>query len=158
MRQLSSDLAAQRQALKACQGSRAEERAEPGGSAGIPASLRTGEARLTPEDVEAIALRMASLLQEHAGARSAGGTTPSSRPEATPEPLSLEQEQALRRATALVDRVLSAGHMSVDEVAEIRQELLPLSFRPEAHELRRRLVVAINRRQLEPPSVPDFMP
>ncbi|HYO52707.1 hypothetical protein [Archangium sp.] len=48
--------------------------------------------------------------------------------------------------------------MSLEEVQEIRRELAPLASRPEVRELRRRLIIAINRHQLEPPAMPGFMP
>lgn len=155
LEEVSAALARQSQALQACQGHRPGEQSP---QAGIPAAVRAGEARLTPEEVDAIALRMASLLQQAGGPPVAEEQAPPPRQEAPLEPLSREQQEALGRATALVERVLSTGRMSLEELEEMRRELSQLSSRPEANELRRRLIVAINQKKLTPPDVPRYIP
>ena len=126
-----------------------------GSAAGIPPSLEAGAARPTSEDLDAIAARMATLLKQ-SGALAAGPQ--SSGPPAPPPPLTPEQHAAATRAGALVERVVSSGRMTAEDVLEIRRELSQLGGRAEAEELRRRIVIAINQNRLTPPDDAEGLP
>ncbi|MFY1825030.1 hypothetical protein ACN47A_03890 [Myxococcus fulvus] len=149
MQQLAEEVASLRRAVQ----SMSRPPPVPAGSvaAGIPPSVVSGVARPTAEDLDAMALRMVTLLQE-SGALSEGRDAP--RPDVSTLPLSSEQLEAAGRAGTLVDQVVARGRMSVDDVHEIRRELTKLSGRPEADALRRKLVIAINQNRLVPPD--DF--
>jgi hypothetical protein len=106
--------------------------------------------RVSPEEVDAIAVRLAALL-EQPGAASA--TPPTAQATLTPA-----QHEAMARASAQVERVLSAGRMTPEDVREIRRELAVLGAREETETLRRRLMVAINQDRLSAPFGPDAIP
>lgn len=129
--------------------------AERGMSAGIPPAMQSGEARLRPEDLDAIAARMVTQLQQ-SGAFESSAREP--QPPAPPAQLKPEQQQALARANSLVDRVLATGKLTMEDTQEIRRELSMLKSRAEADEVRRRIMVAINRNQLVPPEGPEGLP
>lgn len=153
MQQLSTEVAELRQVVQATQhvpGSPSGSR-----SAGIPPSLASGSARPTAEDLDAIAQRMATLLKE-SGALAMGSREAA--PPAPPPPLSTEQRESVARAGSLVERVVSRGRMTAEDVLEIRHELSQLRGRAEAEELRRRIVVAINQNQLIPSDEADGLP
>jgi hypothetical protein len=116
-----------------------------GVAAGIPPAMQTGEARLRPEDLDAIATRMVTQLQQSGVFDSATGEP---RPPPGPVPLKPEQQESLARANGLVDRVLSSGKMTMEDVHQIRRELAMLKSRSEADDVRRRIMVAINKNQL----------
>jgi hypothetical protein len=128
-------------------------------SAGIPPAMQSGEARLRPEDLDAIAARMVTHLQQ-SGVFESSGQEPQLQPLPPPQPAPLkpEQQQSLARASGLVDRVLSMGKMTPEDVMEIRRELSALKSRAEADEVRRRIVVAINKNQLVAPEGPEALP
>jgi hypothetical protein len=126
-------------------------------AAGIPPSMQSGEARLRPEDLDAIAARMVTHLQQSGVFESAGQEPQPAQP-SQPAPLKPEQQQSLVRASTMVDRVLASGRMTTEDVMEIRRELSALKSRAEADEVRRRIVVAINRNQLVPPEGPEPLP
>lgn len=123
--------------------------------AGIPPSVQSGEARLRPEDLDAIAARMVTQLQQ-SGALESSERGP--QPPEAPQPLKPEQQQALARANSLVDRVLATGKLTVEDSHELRRELAQLKSREEADAVRRRLMVAINKNQLAPPENPEALP
>jgi hypothetical protein len=127
---------------------------ERGVAAGMPPSLRSGEARLRPEDLDAIAARMVTHLHQSGVLQPSGHEQPSPKP----APLEPEQQQSLARASGMVDRVLAMGRMTTEDVLEIRRELSALKSRAEADEVRRRIVVAINKNQLVPPDGPESLP
>jgi hypothetical protein len=137
--------------------------APPGGergvAAGIPPAMQSGEARLRPEDLDAIAARMVTHLMQSGVFESSepGGAAQPPAPPA-PAPLAPEQQQALVRASGLVDRVLASGRMTPEDVQQIRRELSALKSRAEADEVRRRIVVAINKNELVPPDGPEALP
>jgi hypothetical protein len=118
-------------------------------------------ARLSAEELDALAMRVAFLVQRHAGAPAAPVAPPSSRePESPPSsPLNVEQKESLARATGMVERVVATGRMSREEVESIRRELSFLGPRPEAQALRQQLIVAVNRGRLVPPEgTPNWIP
>jgi hypothetical protein len=124
-------------------------------AAGIPPAMQSGEARLRPEDLGAIAARMVTQLQQ-SGALESSGREPE--PPPPPAPLEPEQQQALARANSLVDRVLSTGKLMMRDTQEIRRELALLKSRQEAEEVRRRIIVALNKSQLDLPEGPEALP
>jgi hypothetical protein len=144
MQELSTEVAALRRVVQAMQH-----------VPGIPLSLASGSARPTAEDLDAIAQRMATLLKE-SGALAMGSRE--AEPPAPPPTLSSEQRESVARAGSLVERVVSSGRMTAEDVLEIRHELSLLRGRAEAAELRRRLVVAINQNRLIPSDVADGLP
>jgi predicted nucleotidyltransferase component of viral defense system len=75
-----------------------------------------------------------------------------------PPPLKPEQQEALVRANSLVDRVLSTGKLTMQDTHEIRRELAQLKSREEAEEVRRRIIVALNKNQLALPEGPEALP
>ncbi|MBN1206255.1 MAG: hypothetical protein JXB05_15165 [Myxococcaceae bacterium] len=124
-------------------------------AAGIPPTLQSGEARLRPEDLDAIAARMVTQLQQ-SGALESSAREPG--PPPPPAPLEPEQQQALARANSLVDRVLSTGKLTMQDTQEIRREMALLKSRQEAEEVRRRIIVALNKNQLDLPEGPEALP
>jgi hypothetical protein len=108
--------------------------------------------RLTPEEVDAIAVRLAALL-EQPGAASDAPHTPRA-----PAALTPVQHEAMARASEQVERVLASGRMTPEDVREIRRELAVLGGREETETLRRRLMVAINQDRLSAPPGPDAIP
>lgn len=127
-----------------------------GGEAPVPA-------RLSAEEVDALAMRVAFLVQRHAAAHAAPVAPPSSRePESepkSPSPLSVEQRESLARATGMVERVVATGRMNREELESIRRELSVLGPRPEAQALRQQFLVAVNQGRLVPPEgVPNWIP
>lgn len=149
LEQMAGELALVREALRV---------RPPGGSeAAVPA-------RLSVEEVDAIAMRVALLVQRHTGAHAAPVAPPPSRepkspPPPSPSPLSGEQQESLARATGMVERVVATGRMNREELESIRRELSSLGPHPEAQSLRQQLIVAVNRGQLVPPEgVPNWLP
>ncbi len=153
MQQLSTEVAALRRVVQAM--NHVPDSPSGSRSAGIPPSLASGSARPTAEDLDAIAQRMATLLKE-SGALAMGSREAA--PPAPPPPLSPEQRESVARAGSLVERVVSSGRMTAEDVLEIRHELSQLRGRAEAEELRRRLVVAINQNRLIPSDQADGLP
>jgi len=129
-----------------------------GVAAGIPPTMQSGEARLRPEDLDAIAARMVTQLQQSGAFESSESSEREPRPPPAPPPLKPEQQQALARANSLVDRVLATGKLTMEDTQEIRRELAQLKSRAEADEVRRRIMVAINKNQLVPPESPEGLP
>ena len=123
--------------------------------AGIPPTMQSGEAKLRPEDLDAIAARMVTQLQQ-SGAFGSSDREPGLPP--PPAPLKPEQQQALVRANSLVDRVLSTGKLTMEDTQEIRRELALLKSREEADDVRRRIIVALNKNQLALPEGPEALP
>jgi hypothetical protein len=128
---------------------------ERGVAAGMPPAVQSGEARLRPEDLDAIAARMVTQLQQ---ARVLESSEHEPETPAAPPPLKPEQQQALARANSLVDRVLATGKLTMEDSQEIRRELVQLRSREEADAVRRRIMVAINKNQLAPPESPEILP
>ncbi|QSQ25973.1 hypothetical protein JY651_14045 [Pyxidicoccus parkwayensis] len=154
MQQLSDDVASLRRAVRALPAP-ASVMPPGGNAAGIPPSLEAGAARPTSEDLDAIAARMVTLLKQ-SGAL-AEGPRPAE-PPAPPPPLTPEQHAAATRADVLVERVVSSGHMTAEDVRDIRRELSQLGGRAEAEALRRRIVVAINQNRLIPSDDAEGLP
>jgi|GEM_PF-6389177 len=150
MEQLTDEVGSLRRALES------SSRATGASPVGTATLLAPRESRLSVEDQEAMALRVATLLKE-----SGGPVVGSSEPEApvptAPEPSS-EQREAAARAGTMVDRVVSSGRMTAEDVLEIRRELVHLRGRPEADALRKQLVVAINQDRLIPAPGFDGLP
>ena len=118
-------------------------------------------ARLSAEEVDALAMRVAFLVQRHASPQAAPVAPPPSRePEPPPpSPLNVEQRESLARVTGMVERVVATGRMNREEVESIRRELISLGPRPEAEALRRQIIIAVNRGRLVPPEgVPNWVP
>jgi hypothetical protein len=124
-------------------------------AAGIPPAMQSGEARLRPEDLDAIAARMVTHLQQ-SGVFESSEREPG--PPPPPPPLKPEQQEALVRANSLVDRVLSTGKLTMQDTHEIRRELALLKSREEAQEVRRRIFIALNKNQLVLPEGPEALP
>ncbi len=142
LEQLSREVSALRDEVRALRSPPPVESPGPRGPRGTPPPS-TG---LSSEEVEALAARLATLLQGQ-GARAA---QPAAAPE-KPAPLSARQQEALARATSEVERVLASGRMTREDVLRIREELGLLAGRPEVTGLRLRLVVAVNQQRLTPP-------
>ncbi|WP_375765576.1 hypothetical protein NR798_28140 [Archangium gephyra] len=109
----------------------------------------SGEARspgLSEQELEALALRVAELLEgaRGPGANGAGGT---SEPRVTRNP---EQQAALHRANERVEHVLARGRLSPEDVLGLRREMAPFEGTAEAEALRKRLAVALNQGRLIP--------
>jgi hypothetical protein len=123
-------------------------------SAGLARPLaETVERRLSEQEVEAIAARVA-LLTHQQGERI---VAPAREPEVkSPAPPDLEQQESLARATTRVERLLVNGRMTVEDVEELRREMMPILSRPEAQALRQRLIVAVNQDRLRPPEAPGM--
>jgi hypothetical protein len=122
-------------------------------AAGIPPAMQSGEARLRPEDLDAIAARMVMHLQQ------SGVFEPSAQqPPAQQPPLQPAHRESLSRANGLVDRVLAMGRMTPEDVMEIRRELSAVPSQAEADEVRRRIIIAINKNQLIPPDDHEPLP
>jgi hypothetical protein len=120
----------------------------------MPPAVRSGEVKLGAEELDALAARMAVQLQQSG----AFGSSRSPQPPPPPAALAPLQQEAVARANGLVDRVLAMGQMTPEDVQEIRRELAAVKGRTEADEVRRRLIVAINRSQLTPPDGPEPLP
>ena len=120
--------------------------------AGLAPPLATAsEGRLSEQEVEAIAARLAFLTQQQ-GERI---VAPAREPEGkSPAPLDLAQQESLARATTLVERLLVNGRMTVEDVEELQREMMPILSRPEVHALRQKLIVAVNQDRLRPPKTP----
>ena len=129
-----------------------------GMAAGIPPSVQSGEARLRPEDLDAIAVRMVAQLQQSGIFESSGSSEREPQAPPAPPPLKPEQQQALARANSLVDRVLGTGKLTMEDTQAIRRELAQLRSRAEADEVRRRIMVAIDKNQIAPPDGPEGLP
>lgn len=156
LERVTEELAALRKAIRAQPAVASAPAAERVYAAGLPPSLGgTKEPRLSVEELDALARRMVLILQQE-GALAASEQR--ELPPAPPPPLSQEQRQSLSRASGMVERVLSSGRMTAEDVEEIRRELTSLSSRAEADELRRRLMVAINQNRLVPPDGPEPLP
>jgi hypothetical protein len=124
-------------------------------AAGISPAMQSEGARLRPEDLDAIAARMVAQLQQSGALESSGRALG---PPSPPAPLKPEQQQALVRANSLVDRVLSTGKLMMQDTQEIRRELALLKSRQEAEEVRRRIIIALNKNQLDLPEGPEALP
>jgi hypothetical protein len=159
LEQLSRELASLRQALLSRPPVALPAPGERVISAGLPPSPGAGGARLAPEELEAIAHGVAARLQQAgAGAAPTGAARERHEPE-PPAPLEPAQQESLARASQHIDRIVSLGRLTAEDVQALRQELGPLGARPEAEQLRRRLIVAINKSQLvPPPGMVDWMP
>ncbi|MCY1020083.1 hypothetical protein [Pyxidicoccus sp. MSG2] len=154
MQQLADEVASLRRAVRALPAP-APVMPAGGSAAGIPPSLEAGAARPTSEDLDAIAARMATLLKQ-SGALAAGPHP--AEPPAPPPPLTPEQHAAATRADVLVERMVSSGRMTAEDVREIRRELSQLGGRAEADALRRKIVVAINQNRLTPSDDAEGLP
>ncbi|MCP3060068.1 hypothetical protein LXT21_14890 [Myxococcus sp. K38C18041901] len=149
--QLTDEVGSLRQALDA--------RAHAAGAgSGVRASSTrgSGQGRLSGEELEAMALRVATLLKA-SGGPVVGAREPEPSAPSVPE-LSSEQRESATRVGTMVDRVVSNGRMTAEDVLEIRRELAHLRGRPEADELRKRLIVAINQDRLIPAPDADGLP
>ena len=156
LERVTEELTALRKAIQARPPMANPPAAAPGLAAGIPPSMGAAkEPRLSVEDLDALARRMVILLQQEGGLAS---SERSAEPPAPPPALNQQQQQSLVRASGMVDRVLSVGRMTNEDVAQIRRELSSLSSRAEADEIRRKLIVAINQNKLVPPEGPEPLP
>jgi hypothetical protein len=156
LEQVSEELSALRKAVMARPA--APMPVQGGAAAGIPPAMQSGEARLRPEDLDAIAVRMVAQLLQSGVFESSASSGREPPPPPAPPPLKPEQQQALSRANSLVDRVLATGKLTMEDTQEIRRELSLLRSRAEADEVRRRIMVAINKNQLVPPESPEALP
>lgn len=145
--ELRTELATLRRAMESRQAEGSPEHGLQRRAAGIPPALARGEARLTPEDLEALARHLAVLLRQE-GAVPGAAARAEAPPPAAPPPLNSEQQQALARANTLVDRALSVGRMTPEDLREFRRELTSIASSAEIEKLRLRLIVALNRDQL----------
>lgn len=127
-----------------------------GGPVGSVSTVVSREAGLSAEDLEVMARRVATLLKESEGLVVGSREPEPSVPTASAP--SSEQRESMARAGTLVDRVVSSGRMTAEDVLEIRRELVHLRGRPEADALRKQLVVAINQDRLIPAPDIDGLP
>ncbi|MFY1826495.1 hypothetical protein ACN47A_11325 [Myxococcus fulvus] len=149
--QLTDEVGSLRRALEA------RAHAAGGGSvAGTSPRVVSGQGRLSGEELEAMALRVATLLKESGGP--VAGAHESEAPGPSVPELSSEQRQSAVRVGTMVDRVVSHGRMTAEDVLEIRRELAHLRGHPEADVLRKRLIVAINQDRLVPAPDADGLP
>ncbi|AKF86329.1 hypothetical protein SAMN05443572_10364 [Myxococcus fulvus] len=123
---------------------------------GASSTVVSGQGRLSGEELDAMALRVATLLNA-SGGPVVGPLEPEVQAPSVPE-LSSEQRESATRVGTMVDRVVSNGRMTAQDVLEIRRELAHLRGRPEADALRKKLIVAINQDRLIPAPDADGLP
>jgi hypothetical protein len=108
---------------------------------------------LSEPQLEALAARVASLLGQQPPGTGAGEGA------ALPQqPSRAEQQQAARRANALLDEVLTQGRLSSRDIEALRRELAPIEGTPEAEALRKRIAVALNQGHLVPDDPRELLP
>lgn len=104
--------------------------------------------------IEAIAQRVAAVLEARGQAAGAQGHEHAAAPEPPPTP---EQRAAVERAERVLDDALARGRLRREDVIEIRHQLAQAG-RPqkEAAEIARRIAVGLNTNKLVPED-PDFV-
>ncbi|HEY0093149.1 MAG TPA: hypothetical protein VGB96_02440 [Archangium sp.] len=118
-------------------------------SANARASTPATEAACPPAlPPEAVALRVAQLLEERQHAR-----TQSAESIPTPSPVLTPEAQAtVVQARWLADSVLASGAPRPEDAAELRELLAAVGHLEEGRAIRQRLLIASNRGQLKLPA------
>jgi hypothetical protein len=106
--------------------------------------------------VEALAQRVSALLAEKRKAETVRDQTADDK--SSGQPPSAQQARARSEAQSLIEATLSSGRMTHNSFVDIQRALLEIDNKELVDELRRRIIVAINRNQLTPENPNEMVP